>query len=88
MSGGLTPCRQLRPSSRREHVKASKSYMEWKMQAPNFIQKKSNVSRNFVYGLSMSSSSNLNIHLLWLFFSFKHEYEHSIFEEVFQWQEF
>ena len=30
MSGGLTPCRQLRPSSRREHVKASKSYMEWK----------------------------------------------------------
>ena len=26
MSGGLTPCRQLRPSSRREHVKASKSY--------------------------------------------------------------
>ena len=28
MSGGLTPCRQLRPSSRREHVKASKSYME------------------------------------------------------------
>ena len=29
MSGGLTPCRQLRPSSRREHVKASKSYMEW-----------------------------------------------------------
>ena len=30
MSGGLTPCRQLRQSSRREHVKASKSYMEWK----------------------------------------------------------
>ena len=30
MSGGLTPCRQLRPSSWREHVKASKSYMEWK----------------------------------------------------------
>ena len=30
MSGGLTPCRQLRPSSRREHVKASKSHMEWK----------------------------------------------------------
>ena len=30
MSGGLTPCRQLRPSSRREHVKASKSYMESK----------------------------------------------------------
>ena len=29
MSGGLTLCRQLRPSSRREHVIASKSYMEW-----------------------------------------------------------
>ena len=29
MSGGSTPCRQLRPSSRREHVKASKNYMEW-----------------------------------------------------------
>ena len=27
MSGALTPCRQLRPSSRREHVKASKSQM-------------------------------------------------------------
>ena len=27
MSGGLTPCRQLRPSSRREHVKASKRTM-------------------------------------------------------------
>ena len=25
MSGGLTPCRQLRPSSRREHVRASNS---------------------------------------------------------------
>ena len=33
--------------------------------------KKSNVSRNFLYGLSMSSSPNLNIHLLWVFFSFK-----------------
>ena len=32
--------------------------------------KKSNVSRKFVYGLSMSSSPNLNIHLLWVFFSF------------------
>ena len=30
MSGGLTPCWQLRPSSRREHVKAPKSYMEWR----------------------------------------------------------
>ena len=34
--------------------------------------KKSNVSRNFLYGLSMSSSPNLNIHLLWVFFSFKY----------------
>ena len=33
--------------------------------------KKSNVSRKFLYGLSMSSSPNLNIHLLWVFFSFK-----------------
>ena len=33
--------------------------------------KKSNVSRNILYGLSMSSSPNLNIHLLWVFFSFK-----------------
>ena len=29
MSGGLTPCRQLRPSSRREHVRASNSQMGW-----------------------------------------------------------
>ena len=27
MSGGLTPCRQLRPSSRREHVSASTSHV-------------------------------------------------------------
>ena len=27
MSGGLTPCRQLRPSSRREHVSASNSHV-------------------------------------------------------------
>ena len=27
MSGGLTPCRQLRPSSRRELVSASNSYV-------------------------------------------------------------
>ena len=33
--------------------------------------KKSNVSRKFLYGLSMSSSPNLNIYLLWVFFSFK-----------------
>ena len=26
MSGGLTPCRQLRPSSRREHVNASRNH--------------------------------------------------------------
>ena len=25
--GGLTPCRQLRPSSRREHVSASNSHV-------------------------------------------------------------
>ena len=30
VSGGLTPCRQLRPSSRREHVRASNSQMGWK----------------------------------------------------------
>ena len=29
------------------------------------------MSRNLLYGLSMSSSPNLNIHLLWGFFSFK-----------------
>ena len=29
MSGGLTPCRQLRPSSRREHVRASNSQIGW-----------------------------------------------------------
>ena len=29
LSEGFTPCRQLRPSSRREHVKASKSQMGW-----------------------------------------------------------
>ena len=33
--------------------------------------KKSNVSRNLLYGFSMSSSPNLNILLLWVFFSFK-----------------
>ena len=27
MSGGLTPSRQLRPSSRREHVSASNSHV-------------------------------------------------------------
>ena len=27
MSGGLTPCQQLRPSSRREHVSASNSHV-------------------------------------------------------------
>ena len=27
MSGGLTPCRQLRPSSRREHVSAFNSHV-------------------------------------------------------------
>ena len=27
MSGGLTPCWQLRPSSRREHVSASNSHV-------------------------------------------------------------
>ena len=27
MSGGLTPCRQLRPSSQREHVSASNSHV-------------------------------------------------------------
>ena len=27
MGGGLTPCRQLRPSSRREHVSASNSHV-------------------------------------------------------------
>ena len=27
MSGGLIPCRQLRPSSRREHVSASNSHV-------------------------------------------------------------
>ena len=26
-NGGLTPCRQLRPSSRREHVSASNSHV-------------------------------------------------------------
>ena len=31
MSGGLTPCRQLRPSSRREHVSASNSHVMGKM---------------------------------------------------------
>ena len=40
MSGGLTPCRQLRPSSRREHVKASKSYMEWKKNGKKKTKKK------------------------------------------------
>ena len=40
MSGGLTPCRQLRPSSRREHVKASKSYMEWKKKRKKKNKKK------------------------------------------------
>ena len=49
------------------HVVLGESYKN----AHNFIQKKSNVSRNFLYGLSMSSSPNLNIHLLWVFFSFK-----------------
>ena len=29
MSSGLTPCRQLRPSSRREHVRASNSQIGW-----------------------------------------------------------
>ena len=27
VSGGFTPCRQLRPSSRREHVSASNSHV-------------------------------------------------------------
>ena len=36
-----------------------------------FYTKKSNVSRIFLYGLSMWSSPNLHIHLLCVFFSFK-----------------
>ena len=37
------------------------------------VSQKSNVSRNFLYGLSMSSSPNQNIHLLWVFFSFNNQ---------------
>ena len=42
MSGGLTPCRQLRPSSWREHVKASKSYMEWEKKKKKKKEEKQN----------------------------------------------
>ena len=35
MSGGLTPCRQLRPSSQREHVSASKSHVMGKKKKKN-----------------------------------------------------
>ena len=41
MSGGLTPCRQLRPSSRREHVRASNSQIglkKTKQKNPEHIQ--------------------------------------------------
>ena len=41
MSGGLTPCRQLRPSSRREHVRASNSQIGLKKRKK---RKKQNLS--------------------------------------------
>ena len=37
MSGDLTPCRQLRPSSRREHVSASNSQMGEKTRCPGTL---------------------------------------------------
>ena len=43
MSGGLTPCRQLRPSSWREHVRAS-NYSTFKLSNIQTIkQKQSNI---------------------------------------------
>ena len=62
MSGGLTPCRQLRPSSRREHVKASKSYMEWKKkqkEKPNMAASKQASATKVPYFESLDSASKV-----------------------------
>ena len=62
MSGGLTPCRQLRPSSRREHVKASKSYMEWKKKQKEKQMEASWHSSGVQFcGISQLSYLNLNV---------------------------
>ena len=42
MSGGLTPCRQLRPSSRREHFSASNGHV---MEKKNKEKKKKQESQ-------------------------------------------
>ena len=59
VSGGLTPCRQLKPSSRREHVRTS-NYSTFKLSIQTIKQKHVRASNYSTFKLSNIQTINSN----------------------------